>query len=152
MRERAFFLVVVFLSLHAPALSSGSAYGQLPPQYQKWLNDEAVYIITPLEREVFLKLTSDRERELFIEAFWKHRDPTAASPENEFKTEHYRRINYANQFFGWEAAKPGWRTDRGRIYIILGEPNDVQRLRVRGCRGRITGRRSVKIAMAFKVR
>ena len=127
MRERAFFLVVVFLSLHAPALSSGSAYGQLPPQYQKWLNDEAVYIITPLEQEVFLKLTSDRERDLFIEAFWKHRDPTPASPENEFKTEHYRRISYANQFFGREAAKPGWRNDRGRIYIILGEPNDVQR-------------------------
>jgi GWxTD domain-containing protein len=127
MRERAFFLVVVFLSLHAPALSLGSAYGQLPPQYQKWLNDEAVYIITPLEQEVFLKLTSDRERDLFIEAFWKHRDQTPASPENEFKTEHYRRISSANQFFGREAAKPGWRTDRGRIYIILGEPNDVQR-------------------------
>ena len=127
MRERAFFLVGLFLSLHAPALSLGSAFGQLPQQVQKWLNDEAVYIITPLEQEVFLKLTSDRERDLFIEAFWKHRDPTPASPENEFKTEHYRRISYANQFFGREAAKPGWRTDRGRIYIILGEPNDVQR-------------------------
>ena len=127
MKKRAFFLALLSCSLFAPAFSPESASGQLPPQYQKWLDEEAVYIITPLEREVFLKLTSDRERDLFIEAFWKHRDPTPASPENEFKTEQYRRINYANQFLGREAAKPGWRTDRGRIYIILGEPNDVQR-------------------------
>jgi len=100
---------------------------ELPPVYKKWLEEEAVYIITPLEREVFLKLTTDRERDMFIEAFWKHRDPTPGTPENEFKTEHFRRINYANHFFGRESPKPGWRTDRGRIYIILGEPNDIQR-------------------------
>jgi GWxTD domain-containing protein len=99
----------------------------LPEKYKKWLEEEVVYIILPLEREVFLVLKTDRERALFIEAFWKHRDPTQATPENESKEEHYRRINYANRFFGRGTPKPGWRTDRGRIYIILGEPNDIQR-------------------------
>lgn len=100
---------------------------ELPPRYKKWLDEEVVYIISPIEREVFLKLKTDRERDLFIQAFWKHRDPTPGTPENEFKTEHYRRINYANHFFGRGTPKPGWKTDRGRMYIILGEPNDIQR-------------------------
>jgi GWxTD domain-containing protein len=99
----------------------------LPAPYQKWLEEEVVYIITPLERDVFLKLRTDRERDLFIEAFWKHRDPAPSTPENEFKTEHYRRIQHANRFFGRETPQPGWKTDRGRIYIILGDPRDVQR-------------------------
>lgn len=94
----------------------------LPERYKKWLEEEVVYIITPLEKEVFQKLNNNRERDVFIEAFWKHRDPTPGSLENEFKTEHYRRINYANHYFGRNAPKPGWQTDRGRIYIILGEP------------------------------
>ncbi len=96
----------------------------LPEQYRKWLEEEVVYIISPREKEVFLQLTTDRERNLFIEAFWKQRDPTANTPTNEFRQEHYRRISYANQFFGRSTAKPGWRTDRGRMYIILGEPRD----------------------------
>ena len=62
-----------------------------------------MYIISPVEKDVFLKLQTDREREHFIEAFWKHRDPTPATPENEFKTEHYRRIGYANHFLGRES-------------------------------------------------
>ena len=100
---------------------------KLPAQYTKWLNEEVAYIITPLEREVFFKLQSDRERDLFIEAFWKQRDPTPGTPDNEFKTEHYRRINYANHYYGRSSPLPGWRTDRGRIYIILGEATEVQR-------------------------
>lgn len=99
----------------------------LPERYKKWLNEEVVYIITRVEREVFLKLQTDRERDLFIEAFWKHRDPTPNTPENEFKTEHYRRIDYANRYLGRDAPIPGWKTDRGRIYIILGEPREIQR-------------------------
>jgi len=87
-----------------------------------------VYIITPVEKDVFLKLKTDRERDLFIEAFWKHRDPVPETEENEFKSEHYRRIEYANKYFGRESPKPGWKTDRGRFYIILGPPNDIQRL------------------------
>lgn len=99
----------------------------LPEKYKKWLEEDVVYIIVPIEREVFLKLNTDRERDIFIEAFWKHRDPTQSTPENEFKNEHYHRISYANQSFGRGTPKPGWRTDRGRIYVILGPPNDVQR-------------------------
>jgi len=100
----------------------------LPEKYRKWLDEEVVYIITPVEREIFLKLRTDRERELFIEAFWKHRDPVPETEENEFKSEHYRRIEYVNRYFGRESPKPGWKTDRGRFYIILGPPNDIQRI------------------------
>jgi GWxTD domain-containing protein len=100
---------------------------ELPEHYKKWLNEEVVYIIAPLEKEVFLKLKTDRERDLFIEAFWRHRDPTPGTSENEFKKEHYRRLSYVNHFYGRTTPKPGWKTDRGRIYIILGEPNDIQR-------------------------
>jgi GWxTD domain-containing protein len=100
---------------------------KLPDTYKKWLDEDVAYIITPTEREVFLKLQSDRERDLFIEAFWKQRDPSPGSEENEFKTEHFRRIAYANRYYGRDAPKPGWKTDRGRIYIILGEPRDIQR-------------------------
>ncbi len=117
----SFFLFPFFL--HAEQLSPKD----LPERYKKWLEEEVVYIMAPIEREVFLKLESDRERDLFQEAFWKHRDPTPGTPENEFKKEHYQRINYANHFFGRGTPKPGWKTDRGRVYIILGEPIDIQR-------------------------
>jgi GWxTD domain-containing protein len=99
----------------------------LPPVYEKWLNEEVVYIITPNEKEVFLKLESDKERDIFIDAFWNQRDTLFAKPKGESKKEHYRRLNYVNHFFGRGTPKPGWRTDRGRTYIILGEPNDVQK-------------------------
>jgi GWxTD domain-containing protein len=114
------------LLLLVPSLA-GTTKGDLPAAQKKWLEEEAVYIIAPLEREVFLKLKTERERDLFIEAFWKHRDPTPGTPENEFKIEHYRRINYANHFFGRGSPGPGWRTDRGRVYIILCEPTDIER-------------------------
>jgi GWxTD domain-containing protein len=113
-----------------PVSSSTPQKGQkpkLPESYKKWFDEEAVYIIAPMEREVFLKLQTDRERDLFIEAFWKQRDPTPGSAENEFKTEHFRRIAHANRYLGRDAPRPGWKTDRGRIYIILGEARDVQR-------------------------
>jgi GWxTD domain-containing protein len=99
----------------------------LPEEYKKWLLEDVVYIIAPKEKEVYLQLESDRERDIFIETFWKIRDPNPSTPENEFKEEHYQRINYANKYFGREVAIPGWRTDRGRIYIILGPPKDIER-------------------------
>jgi GWxTD domain-containing protein len=99
----------------------------LPQNYRKWLEEEVVYIITPKEKEVFLKLENDRERDLFIEAFWKQRDPNPVTPENEFKKEHFRRIAYANQWFGRDSPGPGWRSAMGRIYIMLGEPNSIDR-------------------------
>jgi GWxTD domain-containing protein len=120
---------IVTALLAALVLTGLPALGktELPPRDKKWLDEEVDYIISPVEREVFQKLQTDRERELFIEAFWKHRDPTPETPDNEFKTEHYRRIAYANRYLGRESTKPGWRTDRGRMYIILGEPNDINR-------------------------
>ncbi len=121
----------LFLALAAMALGAGlvpAAGGPaLPPRYQEWLEREVAYIITPREREVFLKLRTDRERDIFIEAFWSHRDPTPNTPENEFKTEHYRRLAYADHQFGRVSTLPGWKTDRGRMYIILGEPRTVER-------------------------
>lgn len=111
-----------FAALPAPAQKT-----KLPERFRQWLDEEVVYIISPTEREVFLKLQSDRERDMFIEAFWKQRDPTPASPTNEFKDEHVRRLAHANRVLGRDSARPGWRTDRGRMYIILGEPQEVQR-------------------------
>ncbi len=99
----------------------------LGPTYRKWLEEDIVYIITPKEKEVFLQLETDRERNLFMEAFWKYRDPNPNTPENEFKEEHQRRIKYANQYFGKEGPGAGWRSAMGRIYIILGEPGYIER-------------------------
>ncbi len=99
----------------------------LPPQYRKWLEEEVPYIITPVERDVFLQLTSDRERQIFIDAFWKQRDPNPSTGVNEFQVEHERRLAYANQWFGRDSPGEGWRTDQGRIYIILGEPKQIEK-------------------------
>ncbi len=103
----------------------------LPERFRKWLSEDVIYIIAPLEKEVFLKLSTDRERELFIQAFWKQRDPTPGNAANEFQIEHYRRIRHSERMFGREIPKPGWQTDRGRIYILLGEPSDIQRFESR---------------------
>jgi GWxTD domain-containing protein len=125
MRKIGSILLILLLSVSYGEAKSEK--GDLPERFRKWLEEEVVYIIGPREKEVFSKLENARDRDLFIEAFWKHRDPTPGTPENEFKTEHYRRIAHVNHFFGRTAPKPGWRTDRGRMYIILGEPNDIQR-------------------------
>ena len=76
------------------------------------------------ERTAFENLRFDEEREHFIENFWLRRDPTPGTPENEFRTEHYERIAYANRRFGWD--QPGWATDRGRILILLGKPDEIE--------------------------
>lgn len=125
--KKKFVLILFILASLLFAEEAKKQKNELPERYKKWLQEEVVYIIAPMEKEVFLQLKTDRERDLFIEAFWKHRDPTPSTEENEFKNEHYRRINYANHFFGRTSPIPGWKTDRGRIYIILGEPNDIQR-------------------------
>jgi GWxTD domain-containing protein len=97
----------------------------LPPQYRKWIEEDVPYIITPKERDVFLQLESDREREIFMTAFWNHRDPTPGTDKNEFREEHYRRITYANQWYGRDTPGPGWRSAMGRIYVILGAPKST---------------------------
>jgi GWxTD domain-containing protein len=96
---------------------------KLPEPYRTWLREEAVYIISKVEREAFLGLSTEGERKSFVEVFWRKRDPNPSTPENEFKTEHYERIAYANEFFGRDTFRPGWQTDRGRYYILLGKPN-----------------------------
>src|SRR5438128_3921434 len=96
---------------------------ELDSQYKKWLNEEVGYILTDEERSAFLRLSNNEEREQFIEQFWLRRDPTPDTVENEFKEEHYRRIAYANEHFA--SGIPGWKTDRGRIYIIWGPADEV---------------------------
>jgi len=118
-------ILALLLPLHAE--SEKELLKKLPAQYRRWLTEEVVYIITPAEKEVFLQLESDRERDTFISAFWKQRNPNPNLPENEFKKEHYRRIAYANNWFGKDSPAPGWRTDMGRIYITLGEPKSIER-------------------------
>ncbi len=93
--------------------------------YQKWVDEEVVYLITPEERAAFGRFTSDQEREAFIEQFWKRRDPTPDTPKNELQEEHYRRIAHANENFGYGKV-PGWRSDRGRMYILHGPPDSVR--------------------------
>jgi GWxTD domain-containing protein len=99
-------------------------YKELNPQYRKWLDEDVVYIISSEERSAFLHLTTNEEREQFIEAFWQRRNPDPDSPENTFKEEHYRRIAYANEHYA--SGIPGWKTDRGHLYIMWGPPDEIQ--------------------------
>jgi GWxTD domain-containing protein len=97
---------------------------ELMTPYRKWLNEDVAYIITDEERATFKRLQTDEEREQFIEQFWLRRDPTPDTVENEFKEEHYRRIAYANEHYA--SGIPGWKTDRGRIYITFGPPDEIE--------------------------
>lgn len=92
--------------------------------YSKWLNEDVVYIITPEERQIFQTLTTPEEKERFIEQFWLRRDPDRTTKVNEYKEEHYRRIAYANDNF--TSGIEGWRSDRGRVYIIHGPADEVK--------------------------
>jgi GWxTD domain-containing protein len=97
---------------------------ELSKTYKKWLDEDVVYIITDQERKAFKQLSNDEERDQFIEAFWQRRNPTPDSQDNEYKEEHYRRIEYANEHFA--AGIPGWKSDRGRIYIMYGAADEVE--------------------------
>jgi len=112
-------LLAILVSLPAAAQKN-----KLPPKHEKWLNEEVVHINTEREREFFLQLITDEQRDKFIETFWRVRDPTPGSPRNEYKEEHYQRLAYANKFLGRETHRRGWQTDRGRIYILLGKPQN----------------------------
>ena len=94
--------------------------------YSNWLNQDVVYIINDAERAAFLGLTSNEEKNKFIEQFWARRDPSPGTPRNEFKEEHYRRVAYANMHFGTQSGTPGWETDRGHIYIVYGAPDEIE--------------------------
>ncbi len=95
---------------------------QLPPTYRKWLEEDVAYISTQAERQEFLKLTTNDQRDHYIEQFWESRNPTPHSPINTFKEEHYRRLAYVRSHFGDERYDDGWRTDMGQVYITLGQP------------------------------
>jgi len=97
---------------------------ELGKTYKKWLSEDVIWIITDEERSAFMQLSNDEERDNFIEAFWQRRDPTPDTIENEFKEEHYRRFAYANEHF--PAGIPGWKTDRGRIYIVFGPADEIE--------------------------
>jgi GWxTD domain-containing protein len=97
--------------------------GEVSKVYKKWLDEDVRYIITDEEKTAFKQLSNDEERDNFIEAFWARRDPTPDTVENEYKEEHYARIAYANEHFA--AGIPGWKSDRGRIYIMYGKPDEI---------------------------
>jgi GWxTD domain-containing protein len=97
---------------------------ELDNSFKTWLNEDAVYIISPEERSAFLQLETNEEREQFIEQFWLRRSSNPDMPDNDFKEEHYRRIAYANEHYA--SGIPGWKTDRGRIYIIWGAPDEIE--------------------------
>jgi len=97
---------------------------ELKGAYKTWLEQDVSYIISDEERKSFKSLSNDEEREAFIEQFWLRRNPNPDTPDNEFREEHYRRIAYANEHFA--AGKPGWKTDRGHIYISFGKPDSIE--------------------------
>ena len=115
------------VAVSVPAASLDERLERLSVSHRAWLEEEIVHIITDPEKEVFLSLESIEERDRFIEAFWRKRDPNRTTPLNEFREEHYRRVDYANRFLGRETYRDGWQTDRGRYYILLGKPISVQR-------------------------
>jgi GWxTD domain-containing protein len=109
-------------------LTSFHAMGQHPvrrlsPEYRKWLAEDVRWIMTTAERKEFLALSSDEQRAQFVVAFWERRNPTPGSKENLFKEEHYHRMAFANEHFA--AQMEGWKTDRGRIYVIYGPPDSI---------------------------
>jgi len=118
-------LVMALLLWNAPRIAAQSP--DLQPRYQQWVNQTVVYIIQLDERAAFLKLATDGERDHFIQQFWDRRNPHPENPRrNAFKDEHYRRIAYADERFVAPPI-PGWRTDRGRIYIVYGPPDEIER-------------------------
>ncbi len=134
-RPSWFFFAVVSISLFAtysPASApqkskknkAQSETSERAAYWKKWLNEDVVYIISDEEKNVFKNLQTDEEREKFVEQFWARRNPDPRNPDNSFKEEHYRRIAYANERFA--SGIPGWKTDRGRIYIMYGKPDEIE--------------------------
>lgn len=124
------FLSIPFASAQTPDQAAAAKKQQAPVKaipvkvWRKWLSEDVLYIITDQERADFGKLANDRQRDEFIEAFWERRNPIPGATENTFKEQHYRRIAYANEHFASGVA--GWKTDRGRIYIVYGPPDEIE--------------------------
>lgn len=123
-RFRAFpFLLLIILPFcTTSSVNAARSSRNLPPVYKHWIDVEVPYIISTAEKKEFLALTTDAQRDSFIDTFWRVRNPDSGSGVNSYKQEHYRRLAYANETFGDPKNETGWRTDRGRMYIILGAP------------------------------
>jgi GWxTD domain-containing protein len=117
-------VLIIALLLPVAAAGQKEEERQTGKYYDKWLNQDVVYIITDEEREVFSKLSTPEEKDTFIDQFWQRRIASAKQEGNDFREEHYRRIAYANAKFA--SGIPGWKTDRGRIYIMFGKPEEVE--------------------------
>lgn len=115
--------IILFLGA-AAASAQDQRQEESTDYYDKWLNQDIKYIISPEEKSIFLKLSTDDEKDQFIEQFWYRRDPDPRTAVNEFKEEHYRRIAYVNENYG--SGIPGWKTDRGRTYITFGPPDIIE--------------------------
>ena len=126
--SRKFRFLPFFILLFSSLAIAKDLTKLLAPHYREWFTKDVVYIITNQERDVFLQLSSDEARDQFIERFWEVRNPTPGAPDNPYRSEHYRRIEYANTYFGHVSHTEGWRTAMGRIYITLGEPSQRQKL------------------------
>ena len=120
----ALILALVFSTGGAAAADKNK--NKLSERYREWLDRDVAYIISKEEKDAFLQLARDEDRDKFIEQFWEIRNTNPGSPVNEFKQEHYRRIQYANAYFKGEWVDEGWKSDRGRIYITLGPPGSRQ--------------------------
>jgi len=129
---RFLFYLILLFSIFCQVLAQESTRPEIKKREplsgasRQWLEEVVPYIITPKEREFFINLPNEEERRKFIELFWRKRDPNPQTPENEFKIEYFKRIAAANKLFG-TGGIAGWRTDRGKIYILLGPPKEIQR-------------------------
>jgi GWxTD domain-containing protein len=124
MNYRIRFALLLACAVTVVPAQKRAAKKELTSGYTRWTQEDVAYIITDEEKKAFDQLTTDDEREQFVEQFWLRRDPTPDTIENEYKEEHYRRIAYANEHYA--SGIPGWRTDRGRIYIRFGPPDEIE--------------------------
>jgi len=120
------FLLVFLLTVSSLPSALKIKEKDLSERYREWLKLTR-YIILPQEKEVFMQLTTERDRDIFIEAFWRQRDPTPGTPQNEYKEEHMKRFIHANTKLRRSTPREGWMTDMGKIHILLGSPNSIER-------------------------
>lgn len=125
--SRSLLCIFLSLSMLTPAWSARDKKEKLPSYYSEWLNRDVVYIITKQEKKDFLELKTDKDRDAFIQRFWDIRNPTPGSPSNAYKDEIYSRIAYADAHFSIGSGGEGWRSDRGRTYITLGPPQQIEK-------------------------
>src|SRR5947209_1303213 len=127
MKRIKFILTIISVIFLLPLASFAAQKGPVLNDEQKKFLYDVHWIISDYERNAFLSLKTDADKERFIQAFWDSRDPTPGTPANEFKDEHYKRLAYANRYFGVQAAAGGAMTDMGRVYVLLGKPEFIKR-------------------------